>query len=55
MRGSTPADKADTAALRKSFARRRKGRFVGVQEMDKRLDAMIAEKRRETPLRNRLS
>lgn len=41
------AEEAETAALRELLSRRRKGRFVSDREMDKRLDAMITEKRRE--------
>ena len=40
------AEEAETAALRELLSRRRKGRFVSDREMDKRLDAMITEKRR---------
>lgn len=41
------AEEAETAALRELLSRRRKGRFVSDQDMDKRLEAMITEKRRE--------
>ena len=40
------ADEAETAALRELLSRRRKGGFCSVQEMDERLDAIIAKKRR---------
>jgi len=40
------AEEAETAALRELLSRRRKGRFVSDRVMDKRLDAMISEKRR---------
>ncbi len=40
------AEEAETAALRELLSRRRKGRFVSARELDERLDAMIAEKRR---------
>ena len=36
----------ENAALRALFSRRREGEFVGAEEMDARLAAMIAEKRR---------
>ena len=41
------AEEAEIAALRELLSRRRKGRFLSDREMDKRLDAMITEKRRE--------
>ena len=47
LRQRVQADEAETAALRELLARRRKGAFVGVEEMDRKLDAMIARKRRE--------
>ena len=40
------AEEAETAALRELLSRRRKGRFVSARELDERLDALIAEKRR---------
>ena len=46
VRGTTQAGRAETAVLRELLSRRRVGRFISAQEMDKRLDAMIAEKRR---------
>ncbi len=46
LRQRAQADEAETAALRELLSHRRKGRFVGVQQMDRRLDAMIAKKRR---------
>ena len=46
LRQRMHAEEAETEALRELLSRRREGVFVSVQEMDKRLDAMIAEKRR---------
>ena len=36
----------ENAALRALLSRRREGAFVGAEEMDARLKAMIADKRR---------
>ena len=36
----------ENATLRALLSKRREGEFVGVEEMDARLAAMIAEKRR---------
>ena len=46
LRQRMNAAEAETAALRELLSRRRKGRFCSVQEMDERLDAIIAMKRR---------
>ena len=46
LRQRMHAEEAETVALRELLSRRRRGRFVSAQEMDKQLDAMIAEKRR---------
>ena len=46
LRQRMHAEEAETAALRDLLSRRSSGRFVSAQEMDKRPDAMIAEKRR---------
>ncbi len=46
LRQRMDAEEAETAALRALLARRRDGEFVGAGEMDARLKAMIADKRR---------
>ena len=46
MRQKMNTEKLETAAVRALLSRRRKGRFVGADEMDTRLAAMIADKRR---------
>lgn len=48
------AEEAELAALRELLSRRRKGRFVSDQEMDKRLDAVIMEKRRAHGVQTRV-
>ena len=46
LRQRIVAEELETAALRQLLSRRRKGEVVGVEEMDARLDGMIADKRR---------
>lgn len=46
LRQRTEAEEADTAALRHLLAQRREGPFVTAEEMDSRVTAMIARKRR---------
>ena len=46
LRQRMDAEEAEIAALRALLARRREGAFVGAEEMDARLKAMIADKRR---------
>ena len=46
LRQRMDAEEAETAALRALLARRRDGEFVGAEEMDVRLKAMVADKRR---------
>ncbi len=46
LRLRAEAEEADTAALRELLSRRREGGFVDAQEMDARLDRMVARKRR---------
>lgn len=41
------AEELETAALRELLSRRRTGEFVGAEQMDVRLAAMVARKRRE--------
>ena len=46
LRQKMNTEKLETAALRALLLRRREGAFVGAEEMDARLKAMIADKRR---------
>ncbi|MCY4408605.1 MAG: type II toxin-antitoxin system ParD family antitoxin [Rhodospirillaceae bacterium] len=46
LRQRMDAEEAETAALRALLSRRRHGEFVGAEEMDARLNTMIADKRR---------
>ena len=46
LRQRMDAEEVETAALRALLSRRRDGEFVDVEEMDARLKAMIADKRR---------
>ncbi len=46
LREQMQAEESVTGDLSELLSRRREGRFVGVGEMDKRLDVMIGEKRR---------
>lgn len=46
LRQRMDSEEAETAALRALLARRREGEFVGAEDMDARLKAMIADKRR---------
>ena len=46
LRQRMDAEEVDTAALRALLTRRRDGKFVGAEDMDARLKAMIADKRR---------
>ena len=46
LRRRMDAEEVETAALRALLSRRSEGEFVGAEEMDARLAAMIADKRR---------
>jgi len=46
LRQRMDAEEVETAALRALLSRRREGEFVGPEEIDARLKAMIADKRR---------
>ncbi|MDD9992722.1 MAG: type II toxin-antitoxin system ParD family antitoxin [Rhodospirillales bacterium] len=46
LRQRMDAEEVETAALRALLAHRREGAFVSAEEMDARLKAMIADKRR---------
>ena len=50
LRQRMNADELETAALRELLSRRRKGEFVGPEQMDSRLTRMIADKRRDHDL-----
>ena len=44
LRQRMDADEHETAALREILSRRRKGEFVSAEQMDSRLNRMIADK-----------
>ena len=46
LRRRMDAEEVETAALRELLFRRREGTFVGAREVDARLAAMVADKRR---------
>ena len=46
LRRRMDAEEIETAALRELLSRRREGAFVGAQELDARLTAIVAGKRR---------
>ena len=46
LRRRIDAEELESAALRELLSRRREGAFIGTQEMDARLGAMVAAKRR---------
>ena len=54
LRQRTDAEELETAALRELLSRRREGTFVGAGQMDARLTAMAAGKRRAHGLSSRI-
>ena len=46
LRQRMDANECETAALREILSRRRKGEVVGAEQMDSRINRMIADKRR---------
>ena len=52
LRRRMDAEELETAALRELLSQRREGAFVGMEVMDARLAAMVADKRRAHGLRS---